>query len=301
MSKTTNKVKSSKNDLIFDIFSYAFLGIAFLLVFYPLYFVIIASFSDPSLVGSGEVWLYPKGVSIDGYKRIFQDPDIINGYGNAIFYTVLGTVINLICTIPAAYALSRSDLVGRKGFNYGLVFAMFFSGGMIPTFMLINNTLKIYDTVWALVLVGAVIPWNLIIARTFFANSLPGELREAATIDGCDDFKFFFKIALPLSGALMAIMILFYGVSHWNSYFNAFIYLKTESKFPLVLVLRNILIMNQASADMMGDVTEVAKKMIIAEQLKYGSIIIAALPLLIVYPFVQKYFVKGVMIGAVKG
>lgn len=298
--ETQAKIQRSRGDIIFDICNYMILGITFILVFYPLYFVFIASISNPALANSGQVWLYPKDITWAGYQGIFQDKQIISGYINSLVYTIVGVGVNLFCTIPAAYALSRKNLSGRKFFMYTIIFTMFFNGGMIPSYLLVNE-LNLYNTMWALILPGAIVPFNLIIARTFFESTIPGELIEAAKIDGCDEFRTFFKVVLPLSGALIAIMVLFYGVSHWNTYFNAMIYFRDKSKFPLQLVLRNILILNQVSADMLGDVVQAAKKQEAAALIQYGAIIISSLPLLILYPFVQKYFVKGAMIGAVKG
>lgn len=294
------KIQRSKGDKVFDLCNYILLGFIFIVVFYPLYFVLIASISNPALVNSGQVWILPKDITWSGYEGIFQDKQIISGYINSIVYTVIGVAVNLFCTIPAAYALSRKNLSGRKFLMCAILFTMFFSGGMIPNYLLVNE-LGLYDSMWALILPGAIVPFNLIIARTFFESTIPAELIEAAKIDGCDDFKTFFRVVLPLSGALIAIMVLFYGVGHWNTYFNAMIYFRDKAKFPLQLVLRNILILNQVSPDMLGDVVQAAKKQEAAALIQYGAIIISALPLLVLYPFVQKYFVKGVMIGAVKG
>lgn len=293
-------IKKTRGDIVFDIVNYTLLGIVFLLVFYPLYFVFIASISNPALANSGQVWLYPKDVTLTGYQQIFKDQQILTGYLNSFKITITGVIVNLFFTIPAAYALSRRDLTGRKFFMYMIIFTMFFNGGMIPTYLLVND-LNLYNTMWALILPTAIVPFNLIIARTFFESTIPSELIEAAKIDGCDEFKTFFKVVLPLSGSLIAIMILFYGVAHWNSYFNALIYIRSKDLQPLQLVLRNILILNQVSADMMGDVVQAAKKQEAAALIQYGAIIISSLPLLILYPFLQKYFVKGAMIGAVKG
>lgn len=294
------EVTRTKSDLAFDIVNYVFLSIVLLLVLYPLYFVVIASFSNPSLVNSGQVKLLPKGINLDGYIRIFKDSSIVTGYKNTIIYTVIGTFVNIAFTIPAAFALSRKDLDGRNLIMYLVTFTMFFGGGLIPTFIVVRN-LGLYNSMWSLILPGAVIPWNLIIARTFFQTSIPDELREAAQIDGCNDFMFFFKIVLPLSSTLIAIMVLFYGVGHWNSFFNALIYIKDKARYPLQLVLRNILIVNQVSTDMLENVEQMNEQLEIAALIQYGVIIVAALPLLILYPFLQRYFVKGVMIGSVKG
>lgn len=290
----------SKSDRVLDFSIYCILAIVLVVVIYPLYFVIIASISDPTYVNSGQMTLWPKGLNFNGYVRIFQDHSILTGYRNSIIYTVVGTAISLLFTLPAAYALSRKDLDGKNIIMYLVTFTMFFSGGLVPTFLLIKQ-LGMYNTIWSLVLPGAVGPYNLIIARSFFQNTIPDELREAAEIDGCSNLTFFVRMVVPLSAAIISIMVLFYGVGYWNAFFNALIYIKDKDMYPLQLVLRNILIVNQVSMDMMGDVDQAAKQQEIAGLIRYGVIIIAALPLLVLYPFLQRYFVKGVMIGAVKG
>lgn len=290
----------SRSDILFDICNYGLLTIILLIVLYPLYFVVIASFSNPTLVNSGQITLIPKGINLEGYVRIFNDKMILTGYGNSLMYTALGTLISVAITIPGAYALSRRELTGRNLVMYMVVFTMFFNGGLIPTFILVKN-LGLYNSFWSLILPVAVIPWNLIIARTFFQTSIPDELREAAQIDGCNEFRFFFRIALPLSSALIAIMVLFYAVGYWNTYFSALIYLKDEALYPLQLVLRNILIANTISPDMMENVEQASKQLEIASLIQYGVIIVAAFPLLILYPFLQRFFVKGVLVGSIKG
>mgnify|MGYP001405480405 CR=1 FL=1 len=271
--------------------------IVFLLVAYPLYFIIIASISDPSKVSLGEVWLIPKDITLSGYQLIFENEQIWTGYKNTIFYTVVGTFFNLLFTLPAAYALSRKDLIGRNLFMYIIVFTMFFSGGLIPTYLLVQD-LGLYNTFWAMVLPTAVSAWNLIIARTFFQTNIPKELEEAAEMDGCSDMQFFIRIVLPLSKAIIAVMGLFYAVSHWNEFFNALIYLKDQERFPLQLILRDILIQTQFEGQSSGIGAEQAAEQ--ANLIRYGVIIVASVPVLILYPFIQKYFVKGVMLGAIK-
>lgn len=295
-----NIKSKSRSDILFDIVNYGLLTVVLLLVLYPLYFVVIASFSNPTLVNSGQITLIPKGINFEGYVRIFNDKMILTGYGNSIFYTVLGTLVSVAVTIPAAYALSRKEMTGRNFIMYMVVFTMFFSGGLIPTFILVKN-LGLYNSFWSLILPSAVVPWNLIIARTFFQTSIPDELREAAQIDGCNEFRFFFKIALPLSASLIAIMVLFYAVGYWNTYFNALIYLKDEGLYPLQLVLRNILLANNISPEMMENVEQASKQLEVASLIQFGVIIVAAFPLLMLYPFLQRYFVKGVLIGSIKG
>lgn len=296
-AKSNHKREGSR---AFHIFNYCFLTLVFLIVAYPLYFVLISSISSPSMVGTGQVVFWPKGITLEGYRSIFADDQIMTGYKNSILYTVLGVLFSVTTTIPAAYSLSRKDLPGRKTLMVLIVFTMYFSGGMIPTYLVVNK-LHLTNTMWSLILPTMIVPYNLIIARTFFESSIPTELREAASLDGCSEFQFFSRIVMPLSGSIIAIMVLFYGVAQWNTYFNAMIYIKDQVLYPLQLVLRNILIENQVSADMLGDAALAAAKMERAGLIKYVSIIVSAAPLLALYPFLQKYLVKGVLIGSVKG
>ena len=297
--KKVNGISRSRADKAFDIMDYVLLTIAFLLVAYPLYFVIIASVSDPIAVYEGRVVLYPIKPTLEGYARIFSYESLFVGYKNTILYTLVGTAINVVLTVTAGYALSRKELVGRNVMMMGVMFTMIFSGGMIPTYLLVRQ-LGLYNTMWALIPPGAVSTWNLIVCRTFFQQTIPDELREAADLDGCGDVAFFLRVVLPLSSSIIAVMVLFYAVSHWNSYYNALIYLSSTSKYPLQLVLRNILIVNTMD-DMVNDVATQAAQQRMGDLIKYGMIIVSSLPLLILYPFLQKYFVKGVMIGAIKG
>lgn len=278
--------------------NYIILTIALLLVSYPLYFIVIASISDPSAVYAGKVVLFPQGFTLDGYKRILEYESFFTGYRNTILYTLVGTAVNVAITIPGAYALSRKDLVGRNVIMMGITFTMIFSGGLIPSYLLVLD-LNLYNTMWALILPVAVSAWNLIVARTFFQQSIPDELLEAARLDGSDNFRFFFSIVLPLSKSIIVVMILFYAVSHWNSYFNAMIYLKDVDKHPLQLILRSILFENSLG-DMVEDAATLAAQQKLGDLIKYGVIIASSLPLMILYPFLQRYFIQGVMIGAVK-
>ncbi|WP_257208674.1 carbohydrate ABC transporter permease [Bacillus sp. AFS031507] len=298
--KNKRMTRKSKEDKVFDIINFFLVAIILLLVVYPLYFIVIASISDPNMIYEGKVWLLPKELTLEGYQRIFGDSKIWLGYKNSIMYTVVGTIVNVSFTLMAAYALSRKDLYGRNVIMFLFLMTMFFSGGLIPTYLVVKN-LGLLNTMWALILPKAVAVWNVIVAKTFFESSIPGELLEAAKIDGCSDAKFFWKIVLPLSKPIVAVMVLFYAVGHWNSYFDALIYLNNENLYPLQLILRNILIQNQASTMMISDLDSLAAKQRVSELIKYGVIIVASIPLLIVYPFVQKYFVKGVMIGGIKG
>ena len=297
--KTARGVTRSRADKAFDIMDYILLTFAFLVVAYPLYFVLIASLSDPIAVYEGRVILYPIKPTLEGYARIFSYESLFTGYKNTLIYTAVGTSINVVMTITAGYALSRKDLVGRNVMMMGVMITMIFSGGMIPNYLLVRS-LKLYNTMWALILPGAVSTWNLIVTRTFFQQTIPEELREAAELDGCGDTSFFVRVVLPLSSSIIAVMVLFYAVSHWNSYYNALIYLSSTSKYPLQLVLRNILIVNTLD-DMVNDVATQAAQQRMGDLIKYGMIIVSSLPLLILYPFLQKYFVQGVMIGAIKG
>ena len=269
------------------------------MVAYPLYFIVIASVSDPTAVYAGRVVLWPASFTLEGYRRILDYASFFTGYRNTILYTLVGTAVNVAITIPGAYALSRKDLVGRNFLMMGITFTMIFSGGLIPTYLLVIQ-LNLYNTMWALILPAAVSSWNFIVARTFFQQTIPDELLEAATLDGAGNTQFFLRIVLPLSKSIIAVMVLFYAVNHWNSYFNALIYLKSAEKYPLQLVLRNILFENSLG-DMVEDASTLALQQRLGDLIKYGIIIASSLPLLILYPFLQRYFIQGVMIGAVKG
>ncbi|MBR7795766.1 carbohydrate ABC transporter permease [Virgibacillus sp. AGTR] len=297
-------IQDTKKDKAFKALVLLFLTAALLIVLYPLIYIISASISNPSAVNTGEMWLFPKEITLEGYKLIFQNDDIWRGYLNTILYTVLGTVINLGVTIPAAYALSRKDLAGRNLLMGMFVLTMFFSGGLIPTYLVVKS-LGLIDTIWAMVLPNAAAVWNIVIARVFFQTSIPKGLEEAAIIDGASNFKLFTKIILPLSAPIIAVMALFYGVGHWNSYFNALIYLSDKEMYPLQLVLREILVLQEMASqntNMTGSMAEAMhSKQQLAAIVKYGVMIVSSLPVIIVYPFLQRYFVKGVLIGSLKG
>jgi putative aldouronate transport system permease protein len=269
---------------------------------YPLYFVIIASISDPWAVTRGEVLIWPKGISFDGYSKIFEYDAIWLGYLNTIKYTSLGLIINLVVTLTCAYTLALKDLKGVRIVSLLIVFTMIFDGGMIPRFLIVKD-LGIYNTIWAMVLPKAAWVYCIMVARTFIKESIPHELYEAGQIDGITFAKYFYMVVLPLSVPLISILILYYGVGHWNSYFDAIIYLRDREKHPLTLVLREILITTQRMSEMLpGDSPEaIEEAQRLAESIKYGVVIIASVPMLCLYPFLQKYFVKGVMIGAIKG
>jgi len=281
----------------FDIMVYIISGLLVLIVAYPLILVLSNSVSDPSYVARGEVVFLPKGLNFDGYIHIFKDKDILTGYANTIFYTVLGTLINLLVTVPCGYVLSRQNLPGKKIFMTFFMITMYFSGGLIPTFLVIKN-LGLYNTRWVLLLLGAFSMYNCIICRSFFA-ALPKELEEAACIDGCSDIGIFTRIVLPLSKALLGVMVLYFALAHWNSYFSAMIYLQDSSKWPLQMFLRSILIEAQAQIQQGEEIEGAAIEL--EALIRYGVIVVSSLPLLIIYPFLQKYFDKGVLIGSVKG
>lgn len=294
------KIKASRGDKIFNFFNYLILGLALVVVLYPLYFVVIASISDPNEVINGHVFLHPVQVTFDGYKRIFRDSSIMFGYANSILYTVAATVIGVAATMMVAYPMSKNDFSGRKLITLFVFIPMYFSGGLIPTYLHMKN-MGLLGSRWSVILMGCVSTYNIIVATSFLKSNIPNELEEAAALDGCSHFRFFFTIVPHLSKAIMAVLVLYYGVEHWNDYFNAMIYLKDSKQYPLQLVLRTILLQTQNSSAMIEDVTLVDEMMRITEQIKYGVILVASLPMLIIYPFLQKYFVKGVMIGSLKG
>ncbi|MDO3408930.1 carbohydrate ABC transporter permease [Saccharibacillus sp. CPCC 101409] len=297
-----SKVAASKgpsDQRWFDIVVYAIAAILMVVVLYPLLFVVTASFSDPARVLNGEVWLLPKGFTLEAYANILHNNKIWTGYGNSIVYMVVGTLINIVMTLLAAYPLSRPDLPGRKGLMMIVTLTMFFSGGLIPNYLLVKE-LGMVDTMWALIIPGAISTYNLIVMRTYFQNSIPWELQEAAHIDGCSNWRLLISIILPLSKPILAVMVLFYAVAHWNSFFNALIYIRSEDKYPLQLVLREILLISQSATEEGGNVG-LEKQILLSESIKYAVIIVSSLPVLIMYPFVQRHFVKGVMIGSVKG
>lgn len=288
-------------DKIFDFFNIVLMSLLLIIFIWPLWFVIVASFSDPTAVWNGKVLLWPIDFGLECYKAIFDYSDIWLGYRNTIFYTVAGTIVNLIMTITIAYPLSRNDFMLRGFFSIMFMITMYFGGGLIPTYLVVRS-LNMVNSPLAMIIPGAVSFHNVIITRTYFQNSIPGSLQDTAEIDGANSWQYLMKIVLPLSKPILAIMALYYGVGHWNSYFSAMIYLNDKKLYPLQIFLRNILISNSISSDLIGlDVTDMAEKAKIAETMKYGIIIVAAAPLLCVYPFIQKYFVKGVMIGAIKG
>ncbi|WP_433616132.1 carbohydrate ABC transporter permease [Paenibacillus cellulositrophicus] len=290
----------TRSERITGIGIYVLLGVVTLIVLYPLFFVLIASVSHPGSVIRGEVWLWPKGFSLVGYERLFGNKELLRGFMNTVMYTVAGTALNVVMTVAGAYPLSRTDFKGRHFFTFLIVFTMFFGGGMIPTYLLIKN-LGLLNTFWAMIIPSAVSVWNILIMRTFFQSSIPKEVQEAAFMDGCSNIKILLKVVLPLSGPVLAVMVLFYAVGHWNAYFSALLYLSDRELYPMQLFLREILVQNQMQE--MVDISDdtLARSLMDAEAIKYAAVIVTNLPMLILYPFLQKYFVKGVMVGAIKG
>jgi putative aldouronate transport system permease protein len=290
--------KQAGSDRIFDAVNYFLLSLFFLLILYPLYFVVIASISNPELLNAGKIIFLPAEPTLDGYVRTFKESKIWLGYYNTVLYTGLGTAINVSLTMTAGYALSRRELRGRNVIMRFIVFTMLFSGGLIPIYLIVKG-LGLTNTLWAMVLPNAVSVWNLILARTYLQTTIPQELLEASQVDGCSYTRFFWAVTLPLSGAIIAVLALFYSVGHWNAFFNGLIYLRDYDKYPLQLILRDILLGQQAAAA--DDAQTLKETQRIADLMRYALIIIASLPVLALYPFMQRYFVKGVMIGALKG
>mgnify|MGYP000006662417 CR=1 FL=1 len=289
----------TRQDKIILYCGYALLGLFLLAIIVPMIYIVIASFMDPvTLQNKGISFDFSKW-SLDAYQRVVSDKQIWVGFRNAVLYSIIFTIISVAVTMLAAYPMSLPDFKGKKIFNTLFVITMFFSGGMIPMYLTVQQ-LHIYNTTWAMVLPVAVSAYNLIVCRSFFESGIPVELLEAAKIDGCSDFGFFFKIAIPLSKTIIAVMCLFYATAMWNQFFNALMFLQDDSKMPLQVVLRNLVLMNQSN-QMGSSASEMVTKQKLAEQLKYCVVVVSAFPLLCVYPFLQKYFAKGVTIGAVKG
>ena len=291
---------SSAGDKAFIILVYVLLSAVMLIVLYPLIYIVSASFSDPQAVVSGKVMLWPVDVTLRGYKAVFRNPKILTGFMNSFIYMGVGTVVNLIMTMLCAYPLSRKEFTARNKIAALFVFTMYFSGGLMPTYMVVNK-LGLINTRWAMIIPSAMSTYNMIIARTYMVNSIPDELYEAAQLDGCSPFKYLLKVVVPLCKPILAVLTLYYGIAKWNNYFDAMLYLNDASLQPLTIVLREILIQNQIDPTMLTDASALSKLQGMTELLKYAVIVVASVPVLAIYPFVQKYFVKGVTIGAVKG
>ena len=287
-------------DAVFDFAVTVVCILCLLIVLYPLYFVFIASISGPSAITNGKVILLPRDINWSGYKMVFGDARVLRGYGNTMLYAGGTTVMGLLLTIPCAYALSRSDFVGRKVILKLMVFTMYFSGGMIPTYMVVRD-LGLIDNRFTVVLMLSFTVHNLLVARTFFANTLPTELWEAAEIDGCSNGRYFVSVVIPLSGAIIAVIALYYCVAQWNDYMTSLLYLNTQSKYSLQMFLRDILLSSKSIAADTTDPDDVLEAIKAAQTIKYAVVIVAIVPMMIVYPFLQRFFVQGVMIGSIKG
>ena len=277
-----------------------FLALVTIVILFPVLNIIATSFSSYNAVIAGRVWIWPAEFQLETYKAVFSSGSIFLGYRNTILYTVLGTCVNLAVTICAAYPLSFSDLRGKNALSGFFAFTMLFSGGMVPGYIVVNR-LGLIDTIWAMLLPGALSVWNMIIMRTFFQSNVPRELYEAATIDGCSDFRYLVQVMLPLSGSIIAVIALYYAVGHWNGYFNAMLYLNTKSRYPLQIFLREILLLGQMDSDMAGNMDYSLYAQGASELIKYAVIVVSSLPMMVIYVFIQRFFVKGVMIGAIKG
>ena len=296
----SNKIREPLSDKALLIFIYVVLLAVLIAVLYPLIYIVSSSFSSPQAVVAGRVWLFPVEFSLKGYTAVLQNPRIWTGYGNSIFYMGIGTLISVALTIAIAYPLSKRTFYGRTFLMYLLIATMIFSGGLIPYYLVVKN-LGLIDTRWALLLPQAIAVWQVFIARTFFQETIPEELNEAAEMDGCSDLRFLRSIALPLSKPIIAVLVLMYAVTAWNAYFDALIFLKSADLYPLQLILREILIQNSVDNSMMVDVRTMEARQGMKDLLKFSLIVVSSLPVLILYPFVQKHFVKGVMIGSLKG
>jgi putative aldouronate transport system permease protein len=299
-NNSSSSIEESTGDKIFIFFNTLFLLIILAIVLYPLIYVLSASFSEPTAVTAGRVKLLPVNFTVSGYEKVFEHPRIMTGFANSFFYTVVGSIVNVFMTMIAAYPLSRNDLPGRKILIAFFFFPMIFQGGLIPFFLVVRD-LGLLNTRWALIIPVAISVWNLMIAISFLRSSIPDALLEAAQMDGCSDFRYFISIVLPLSKPIIAVLFLFYAVWHWNQYFLALIFINSEDLLPVQLVMRDILVNNELDLSMMTDIQSQAAQMMMKEQLKFTVIVVASLPVMLIYPLVQRYFVTGITLGAVKG
>lgn len=291
--------KRTASEYVFDVVNVLIMILLAIITLYPLYYVLTCSVSESNqLIGARGIMLLPKGFSLAAFRAVFNNPNILTGYRTTLIVVVFGTFVNVVMTAIGAFLITRKKFAVKKVVSYMIVFTMFFNGGMIPTYLMVYKWLHLGDTLWALILPTAISTYNLMIMKSNFA-SLPDSLEEAAKIDGANDIVILFRIVLPLSMPIIAVMILFYGVAHWNSWFQAMLYIRTRSKYPLQLILREVLLMNDTSG--MGATASVGDQYMLGESIKYATIIVATIPILCVYPFIQKYFVKGIMIGAIKG
>lgn len=297
---SSTRINEARADKVFNVVNYTLLLLFTLTVLYPLVYVLSASFSSSSAVISGKVWLWPVDFNLQGYEAVFKHKQVWIGFANSIYYAVVGTFFNVIMTLFAAYPLSRKDFYIRHAVMFLFVFTVMFGGGLIPNYLLVKS-LGLLDTRWALIIPGIMGVMNVIIARTYFQSTIPDELLEAAHLDGCSDLKFLVKIVAPLSGPIIAVLSLFYAVGHWNTYFAALLYLKSQNLFPLQIILRDILVRNTFDEEIITDVVGAAQREGLRELMKYSLIVISTIPVLAIYPFIQRHFVKGMMIGSLKG
>lgn len=294
-------IKGSWGDCVFDAVIYTVLTLVALVTLYPLIYIVSASFSNPMAIVKGELWLWPQEVTLDAYRRVLQNADIWTGYRNSLIYLTVGTTVNIGMTTMGAYALSRKDLRGRHILALLFTFTLIFNGGLIPTYLVYKDMLGLYNNLWAMVIPSAISVWNLIVMRTYFQTSIPFELQEAAFIDGCSNIRTLVSVVLPLSMPIIAVMAMYYGVAHWNSYFTALVYLHDSWRYPLQLVIRGMLIREDMTAMAGGEGESLVEQLVLVEGMRYAVIVVSSIPMLLMYPLVQRHFVKGVMIGAVKG
>lgn len=293
-------IRESRADRIFGLVNGAFLFCILIMILYPLLFILSSSFSSTSAVVSGKVWLFPVEFTFEGYTSVFNNDNIMTGFANSLFYVVAGTTLNVFLTILAGYPLSRDDFYGRQFFMLIFVITMLFDGGLIPRYILVKD-LGLLNTRWSLILPTGLAVFLVFVTRTFFKSTIPKELLEASQMDGCNNFKYLWKVVIPVSAPIIAVLTLFYAIGHWNQFFNALIYLRDRNLFPLQLILNQILVRNEIDATMLEDIELLQKLEGMRELLKYSLIVVASAPALILYPFVQKHFVKGVMLGSLKG
>ena len=294
------RIKDSREDRAFYLIVNLLMALILIVVLYPLIYVVSSSFSDGHAVRNGKVLLWPVGFSLDGYRMVFQFDTVISGYLNSFKYMIVGTLINVAMTMLCAYPLARRTLPFRNAFMFLFTFTMYFGGGLIPTYLMVRS-LGMLNSMWALVIPGAISVYNMIITRTFIQNSIPHEMLEASQIDGCNDAQFFFRMILPLSKAILAVITLYYAVAHWNGWFDAFIYLSDRDMYPLQLILRDILIVSNIDTTAIDDPDLIERMEYTRDLVKYALIVVASVPMMMLYPFVQKYFIKGVMVGSLKG
>lgn len=301
MKNTHTAIRETRSDKLYGVFSHIIILLVMVVLVYPIWAVVVASFSDPTELYKSSFHFWPETVTLDSYKLVFRDDSFLTGIWNSVKYTAVGTFINVILNICAAYPLSKRNFKGQSLLMKLFTFTMFFSGGIVPTYILINK-MHLIDSFWVMILPSAIGTFNVILMRTYFQTNIPQELEDAASVDGCTNFKFLIRIALPLSIPIIVVVALYYGVGHWNDYFTAMMYLTKRQLYPLQLVLREILLENEAGK-MLNVATDAAyaERMMSRMGLKYAVIVISTIPILVIYPFVQKFFSKGVMVGAVKG